>query len=137
LQKPSTLFLLGLFVPLVLIHELLHALVHPGFGMSSRTSVGLFLPRLAFYAHYSGERTRARFLAGAVTPLVVLSVVPLILCMAFHLHLPTLALLASLNAIVAGTDVTTALVLLLRCPSGAVVLTDQNHAWWQLQTTAS
>jgi hypothetical protein len=137
LQKPSSLFLVALLIPLVPIHELLHAIVHPGFGMTSRTSVGFFLPRLAFYSHYSGERTRVRFLAGALTPLVVLSIVPLILCTAFRLQLPTIALLSSLNALVSGTDVITALVLLLRCPRGAVVLTDQNQAWWHLQTTAS
>lgn len=137
LQKPSGLFPLWLLIPLIPIHEMLHALVQPGLGLSARTYVGFNLPRLAFYAHYSGERTRTRFLAGALTPLVVLSVVPLILCMAFHLNLPTLAWMSSLNAAVAGTDVITALLLLVRCPRGAVVLTDQNKAWWRIQTTPS
>src|SRR5438093_1474626 len=50
LPKPSSFFLLTLFIPLVPIHELLHALVHPGLGMSSRTYVGFYLPRFAFYS---------------------------------------------------------------------------------------
>ena len=137
LQKPSGLFPVWLLIPLIPIHEMLHAFVQPGLGLSARTYLGFNLPRLAFYAHYSGERTRARFIAGALTPLVVLSVVPLILCMTFHLNLPTLAWMSSLNAAVAGTDVITALVLLVRCPRGAVVLTDQNKAWWRIQPTAS
>lgn len=134
LRKPSTFFLLAIFVPLVPIHELLHALVHPGLGMSSRTYFGFYLPRSAFYAHYAGERTRARVLLGALTPLIVLSVLPLILCVTFHLLLPTLALASSLNAAVSATDVMNALVLLYRCPRGAVVLTDQNKAWWRIET---
>ena len=137
LQRPTEPFLLALFIPLVPIHELLHALVHPGLGKSSKTYVGFYLPRLAFYSHYSGERTRARFLAGALAPLVVLSVIPLVLCMAFHLQLPTVAWVSSLNAAVSSTDVMTALILLFRCPRGAVVLTDQNKAWWRIPTTGN
>ena len=137
LPKRSPFLILALLIPLIPIHELVHALVHPGLGMSSRTYVGFYLPRLAFYSHYAGERTRARLIAGALAPLCVLSVAPLILCAAFHLQLPTVALASSLNAAVSVTDVMTALLLLFRCPSGAVVLCDQNKAWWRIQTTVS
>jgi hypothetical protein len=137
LPKPPPFFLLAILIPLIPIHELLHALVHPGLGMSSRTYVGFYLPRGAFYAHYAGERTRARFIVGALTPFMLLSVLPLILCATLHLVLPTLAWASSLNAALSATDVMTALVLFFQCPRGAVVLTDQNKAWWRAQPAAA
>jgi hypothetical protein len=137
LQEPSSIFLLALFIPLLPAHELFHCLVHPGLGMTSRTCVGFYPRRLAFYAHYSGERTRARFLTGALTPLIMLSVLPLILCASFRLQLPTLAWVSTLNATLSATDVMTALVLWFRCPSGSVVLTDQDKAWWRISTIVS
>jgi hypothetical protein len=48
---------------LVVVHELIHAMVHPHGGKSDTTILGLWPSRLLFYAHYDGELTRYRFIA--------------------------------------------------------------------------
>src|SRR3712207_6491817 len=56
----------------VVVHELLHALVHPMAGRSPDSVVG-FDPSPAtggFYGHYCGEMNRNRFLAILLAPLV-------------------------------------------------------------------
>src|SRR5437868_1932271 len=48
-----------LFAGFVIVHELIHALVHPMAGFSPRSILG-FWASLGFYAHYDGEMSRNR-----------------------------------------------------------------------------
>src|SRR5262245_37172423 len=69
---------LALSIPaLIVAHELLHAIVHPHFGLSSSTIIGAWPSRLLFYAHFSGPLTRNRFLAIFAMPFLVITVLPL------------------------------------------------------------
>jgi len=49
-----------LFAGLVVVHELIHALVHPMAGLSPHSTLG-FWPSLGFYADYDGEMSRNRW----------------------------------------------------------------------------
>jgi hypothetical protein len=66
-----------LFAGLVVVHELIHALVHPMAGRSSHSIVGFGLS-VGFYAHYDGELSRNRLVAILLMPLLVISIVPLL-----------------------------------------------------------
>lgn len=82
-ESPA-LLTLGLiaFVPIVVVHELVHAAVHPKAGRSDRSILGFWPSRLLFYAHYDGELTRNRFIAILAMPTVVITLLPLVMAMA-------------------------------------------------------
>ena len=76
----AVFFLVGLvlsFPMLIVVHELLHAIVHPQFGRSRATILGAWPSRFLFYAHYSGPLTRNRFLAVFAMPFLIITVLPL------------------------------------------------------------
>ena len=75
--KMSLLTFLLLFAGLVVVHEGIHALVHPMAGLSPRTTLG-FWPSLGFYAGYDGEMSRNRLVACLLMPLLVISIFPLL-----------------------------------------------------------
>ncbi|MFN2289674.1 MAG: DUF3267 domain-containing protein, partial [Anaerolineae bacterium] len=70
-----------LFIPL---HELAHALWHPGRGASSQTVLVLWPAKLRFGVYYEGCMTRRRWLAMRPAPLLLLSVLPAGLLAFFH-----------------------------------------------------
>lgn len=70
------------FVPMVVLHELIHAAVHPQSGRSDRSILGFWPSRMLFYAHYDGELSRNRFIAILVMPTVVITLLPLAVAMA-------------------------------------------------------
>ena len=61
---------------LVVVHELLHAVAHPGYGRQSATIIGAWPQKMLFYAHYCGELSRNRFLLVFAMPFVVISLLP-------------------------------------------------------------
>lgn len=72
------LALLLSFPVLIIVHELLHAVVHPHFGRSSATVIGAWPSRMMFYAHYAGPLTRERFLLVFAFPSLIITVLPLL-----------------------------------------------------------
>jgi hypothetical protein len=77
--------LTGLFF-VFLAHELLHAVGHPGCGLSSASFIGFWPRRLLFYATYHGGIKRDRNLMLGMLPILVLSVFPLAACAVFDTH---------------------------------------------------
>src|SRR5690606_36440679 len=69
----------GLLVvlPLVVVHEGIHLLLHPGHGRSSQSVLGGSSKHGIIYALYFGEMSRARYVVVLLGPFVVLSVLPL------------------------------------------------------------
>jgi hypothetical protein len=129
----SGLFLLALllcFPALILFHELLHAVVHPGWGLSQATIIGAWPRRLLFYAHYSGPLSRNRFLCVFAMPFLVITVLPLGM-VAGGLHPPTIirwavAWASTFNALAACGDYFGMALVFFQVPRAAVV---QNQGW--------
>lgn len=117
---------LAAFVWLIPVHEAIHALVHPGRGLSDRTCIGLWLSRGLFYAHCHGPMSRNRFIAILIAPFVVLSVVPLIVCAATGTAHVLLVTGSIVNAFLACGDVLGVLLLLWQVPGHATI---QNQSW--------
>src|SRR5688572_8558832 len=65
-----------LFAGLVVVHELIHALVHPMAGLSPHSILGC--ASSGFYAHYNGEMSRNRLVAILLMPFLIISIVPLL-----------------------------------------------------------
>ncbi len=114
---------------LIVVHELLHAVVHPGFGRSPATVLGAWPRRLLFYAHYSGPLTRERFLLVFATPFLGITALPL--AFASVGGIPPYWTLAAAwfstwNALFACGDCFGFALILCQVPRGASV---QNQGW--------
>jgi hypothetical protein len=118
--------MLAVFVAIVPIHEFIHAAVHPQSGKSDASILGVWPSRLMFYAHYTGELSRTRFIAIAVMPLFIISTVPLIVCAVTDWSSSWLALASALNALCACGDILGIGVLLFQVPADATV---RNQGW--------
>lgn len=62
------------------LHEAIHAVAHPGRGVSDSTVLGFSSKPLVFYATYLGEMTRNRYTVILLAPVVTLSLLPSSLC---------------------------------------------------------
>jgi hypothetical protein len=110
------------FVP---VHELVHALLHPGWGLSPRTVIIIWPVGLRFGVYYEGCMTRKRWLVMRMAPLVCLSVIPVGFLTMFKYVAASFALeiflqvLMLVNGIGSGGDVLAAIWVLLRVPTKA------------------
>jgi hypothetical protein len=116
---------------LVGIHELLHAVSAPGFGLSSRTVIGCWPSRGMFYAHYDGDMTAKRFLLVLIMPLAIISVLPLLLAAVLGWGHRTAAFLGVLNALFSCVDVLGVFLLLLQVPLHARVRNSGWKTWYR------
>ena len=129
---PVVLALL-LFIPL---HELVHALVHPGFGLSPRTVVVLWPAKLRFGVYYEGCMTRRRWLVMRLAPLVGLSLIPVLLLALFKVVPASYAtelywqVLALVNMVGSGGDLVAAVWVLRQVPAGGEICFRGGKAYW-------
>ena len=123
--------LLGALLIIIPIHELIHAIVHPGSGGSADSILGFWPSRLLFYAHYAGELTRARFIAILLMPLVIISFVPLVVCAVMGYSSGLLAFSSALNALCACGDIFAVGLLLFQIPSDARVRNQGWRTYWR------
>jgi hypothetical protein len=119
----NTLLVLFLIVP---VHELLHAVTHPGWGASSNSIIGLWLSKGLFYAHYEGEMSRNRFLLVFLMPLIILGVIPTLLIMIFPKLTQDLLWLSLSGTIFACGDLVGVGFIFFQVPRSAIV---QNKGW--------
>jgi hypothetical protein len=118
-------------VLLVAIHELLHAVSAPGFGLSDRTTIGVWPTRGICYAHYDGEMTAMRFIVVLIMPLTVISVMPLLVAMAFGWGHRTIAFLGVLNALFSCVDVLGVLLLIPQVSMRSYVRNSGWRTWYR------
>lgn len=131
IQMP--LWMLALILIFVIpVHEVIHALVHPGWGLSSRTVIGLWLSKVLFYAHYEGPMSRNRFLLVFAAPYLVLSILPLALILLLRAAgapvetLWGLAFLSVIAGVLASGDAIGFWLIFSQIPARATV---RNKGW--------
>jgi hypothetical protein len=122
---------LGIFAATVPIHELIHATVHPNVGRSNASVLGFWPSRMLFYAHYTGELSRARLIAILLMPLLIISIVPLAACAVIGRSSGWLAIGSTLNALCACGDVFAVGVLLFQVPADAKVRNQGWRTYWR------
>ena len=118
------------FAGLVIVHELIHALVHPMAGRSSRSILG-FWAALGFYAHYDGEMSRNRLVACLLMPLLVLSIVPLLVSAVTQVAPGWVAFTSVFNALCACVDLLLAGSVLMQVPATAMVRFKSWRIFWK------
>jgi hypothetical protein len=131
--KNPDINLAAILISLVLllpIHELLHAVVHPKFGTSRHTFIGVWPSRLVCYAFYDGVLSRNRLIATLGMPLLVITFLPLAAGMVFGHASVTVAYISSLNALAAGGDIYGICLLLWQVPRRANVFNEGWRTYW-------
>lgn len=123
--------LLLVFFPVVVVHELIHALVHPGNGRHEETIVGVWPSRLLFYAHYDAALTRERFLLILAAPFFILTVVPLAILVIARLDSPLLAAFAVANGVGACGDLLGIILVAFQIPRRALVRNKGWRSYWK------
>jgi hypothetical protein len=120
-----SIFLLN-FAGIVVVHEFIHALIHPGNGRHRASILGLWPAKILFYAHYDGEMPRNRFIAILLMPLLVMSVLPLLLLAVTQTDSGWLAFISSFNALLACGDILGTSMIWYQIPAHATV---RNQGW--------
>jgi hypothetical protein len=127
MSLPAFLLLLAGFV---VVHEGIHALVHPMAGLSPRSILG-FWASLGFYAHYNGEMSRNRLVACLLMPLLIISIVPLLVSAVTQVSFGWVAFVSALNALSACVDMLLATSVLVQIPAGANVRYKSWKIFWK------
>jgi hypothetical protein len=125
----STFFacLLGVIV----IHELIHASVHPKIGISEKTVIGFWPSRMFVYTIYVGELTKNRCLAILIMPFTVISIIPLAFATITQTASFWVAYISILNGLLACGDILAAVMTLRLFPNGAIIRTKGWLTFWK------
>ena len=127
----SLLTVLLSFAGIVVVHEFIHALVHPRAGLSPRSILGYWPSRLFFYAHYDGELSRNRFLAVLLMPLFIISIIPLLVSAVIQVPFGWVAFISEFNAFLACGDILAAGLVLFQIPAARIVRTHSWRTYWK------
>jgi hypothetical protein len=119
------------FAGIVVVHELIHAAVHPMSGRSLHSIVGFWPSGGMFYAHYDGEMTRNRFVAILLMPLVVISFVPVLVAAVAQVTCGWVAFISAFNAFLACADILGAGLVLFQIPATAIVRQQGWRTYWR------
>jgi len=129
--RPSGIVpILVVLLLLLPVHEMIHALIHPGNGRTIDSIVGFWPKKLVCYAHYDGPLSRNRFIAVLIGPFLVMSVVPLLVEAMLRVNFTWVAVLAIVNGLAASGD-TAACLLLLQAPRTATMRNQGYYTWWR------
>ncbi|MEW6352179.1 MAG: DUF3267 domain-containing protein [Thermodesulfobacteriota bacterium] len=120
-------WLVPLFLGLVLLHEMLHALLHPRLATTPDSILGFWPSKVLFYAHYQGTWSKWAFVRCGLGPFFVLSVLPPVICALVGYPSPTLLLLSVVNALASCVDLLGAMFIMWQVPSGGIV---RNKGWY-------
>jgi hypothetical protein len=124
--------LIGMSVVIV-AHESLHLIVHPGLGTSKASIAGFWPSKLIFYAHYEGAVSRNRFLAILSTPFIVLSIIPIIVSSVFRIWPPWLIAVSLVNAFSACVDILGIFIVLCQVPSKGLIRNKGWRSFWRVE----
>lgn len=114
-----------------LVHEFVHVLAGPSFGLTDRSVIGFWPAGGVAYAHYDGEMSRERWLVILLMPFLVLSVLPFAVAVVSGRSSPFLAALSLLNVLGSYVDLYNAGYLFFKVPAGALVISADNGMWFK------
>ncbi len=129
-----------LYIP---VHELLHAVWHPGLGLSDRTTLVIWPRKLNFGVYYEGCLSRARWLLMRAAPFIFLTLVPTALLAYGNSIAPEsvgvlswpvyngLCVLFLVNALGSGGDAVAMLIVLRQVPRGGELCFRSGRAYWR------
>lgn len=118
----------GLFL-LLIVHEMLHLLIVPGFVSSDRTYTGITY--LGGFVYTEEEIPKARYLLITALPFVIISVLlSLVLGSAGLLTAGAMALIL-LNSMASSVDVLSMVLILTQAPAGSRLTGNGTRTYWK------
>ena len=124
----------GVFLAcLIFVHELIHCLACPGFGLTSATVLGVWPSKLFPYGNHSGPVSLRRFIFVGCAPFLILSVAPWLLAFVGGPHWPLLTFISVMNALVCGGDAMICGMLLYQLPLRATLRNKGWDTWWRIE----
>lgn len=120
-----------LLAGIVVVHELIHALVHPKAGRSRQSVLGFWPAGCFFYANYDGELSRSRYLVILLMPLLVISIVPLVVSAVTQVSYGWVAFVSVFHAFLAGGDLLPAGLVLFQVPASGTVRQKSWRTYWR------
>ncbi|MCX6144033.1 MAG: DUF3267 domain-containing protein [Ignavibacteriales bacterium] len=121
----------GCLLGVIVIHEFIHASVHPKIGISENTVIGFWPSRMFIYTTYVGELTKNRCLAILIMPFTIISVVPLVFATITQTASFWVAYVSILNGLLACGDILAAIMTMRLFPNGAIVRTKGWLTFWR------
>lgn len=122
---------LGFFVLLVSLHELLHAVTFPESLSSRNVVMGIWPRALLFYAHYVGELSRERFLFTLICPFAAISIGTLLLALIDPARSGLWLFAGLVNALSSSMDLAGFLLAAVQLPHGARVRNQGRFTYWK------
>ena len=119
------------FGVLIFVHELIHALACPGFGLTSATFLGVWPSKILAYASHNGPISFGRGIFVGMAPFLVLSVAPLLVAFAGGPHWQLLTVTSVMNSMVCGGDVVICLMFSSQIPHDAMLRNKGWDTWWR------
>lgn len=124
----SLVAVVGLFL-LLIVHEMLHLVMVPGFASSDRTYTGITY--VGGFVYTEEEIPKARYLLITVLPFVILSVLlPLVLGGAGLLTAGAMALIL-FNSMASSVDVLSMFLILTQAPAGSRLTGNGTRTYWK------
>ena len=122
-----------LFAGFVVVHEGIHALVHPMAGLSQHSILGI--GPSSVYANYDAELSRNRLVAILLMPLLIITIVPLLVSAVTQVSSGWVAFVSAFNALCACADMLLAGQLLFQVPATAIVRFKSWKIYWREHDT--
>jgi hypothetical protein len=110
-------------VGVIVVHEIIHAVAHPKFGVSKDTVIGFWPSRVFLYTIYIGEQSKNRCVAILIMPFIIISVVPLIFATITQIAPLWLGYVSTFNALLACVDMVAAFMTIRQIPRGSIIRT--------------
>lgn len=120
----------GCFLALVAVHELLHALAMPDYGLSRHTLIGVWPSRLLFYAAHLAPMPRNQFIRVFAVPFLVLSLLPLLGCSLLRIGPAAVVVISVINGACACGDLLGIAMIVWQVPRHALVQNQGWQTWW-------
>lgn len=131
-------FTLLLIPLLILVHEIIHAVSYPDFGLSEKTIIGFWPNKMLAYAYYTAPLSRNRLIWVGIAPFLFLSLFPLLLFIAlggasfWGKTISTfLFQLSMLNAIFSSGDILGIVIVLLEIPPSGIIRFNGWDTFWK------
>ncbi len=127
-----------LFLTIIIIHELIHAIGYPDRGLSRKTIIGFRPDLLMAYAHHYSPISRNRLLFVTILPFFILSLLPLVIFVIFgsgflgQILSTGLLFVSLMNGVLSAGDLLGAIMVFRQIPPSAVIRFSGGKVYWKL-----
>jgi hypothetical protein len=115
---------------LIPVHELIHAVAYPRFGLTSDVLIGVWPSKLLCYAVTTAAVWRNQILLVYLLPFALLSLLPLVICRTFGIVSPFWFVISVVNGLASAGDLVCMALIAWQVPREAVVRNRGWNTWW-------